>query len=179
MAKNAELPRNAILRGGIAGGGIAGSVMLAFAVIYAGMTGAGFSTPLRLIAAAINDVPALIEAGEAVAAPSTMVILLMGAIIHFTFAAGWGIVFVRLFPRLSGGAALGVGLLYGLAVWALMTWGVLIWVDRPMYDRVRLAGGAFLFEHLLYGGFVALAPGLARRYPGNVPGDPIRALRLN
>ncbi len=105
--------------------------------------------------------------------------MLTGAIIHFTFAAGWGIVFVRLFPRISGGAALGVGLLYGPAVWALMTWGVVIWEDRTMYDRMQLSGGPFLFEHLLYGGLVALAPSFARRYPGKVPGDPIRALRLN
>ena len=65
-----------------------------------------------------------------------------------------------------------------LAVWMLMTWGVLIWADRTMYDRVQLAGGSFFFEHLLYGGFVALAPGFAGRYSGRVPGDPTLTLRL-
>ena len=159
-------------------GFIAGSAMLAFAMIYAGISGAGFWTPLRLIAAGMGGDPALICAGEAWGSSSTVAILLEGVITHFTFAVGWGIVFVWLFPRLFGSAALGVGLLYGLAVWMLMTWGVLIWADRTMYDRVQLAGGSFFFEHLLYGGFVALAPGFAGRYSGRVPGDPTLTLRL-
>lgn len=178
MASEVEASRKAILLGGAQGGVIAGLVMLIFALIHAGITGAGFWTPLRLISASMGDVPTLIASGEADGAMSTAGILLCGVVIHFTFAAGWGIVFVRLFPRLSGSTALGVGLLYGLTVWGLMTWGVLIWLDRTMYDRVQLAGGAFFFEHLLYGAFVALAPSLARRYPDRVPVDPILGLRL-
>jgi len=171
MAEDVELPRKAMLRGGALGGVTAGSAMLASAIIYAGATGTGFWTPVRLIAASMHGDPALIEGGQAWGGGGMVEVVLTAVIIHFTFAAGWGIAFVRLFKRLSGSVVLAVGLLYGLAVWALMTWGVLIWADPTMYDRVQLAGRPFLFEHLLYGGFIALAPGLARRYSRRVPDD--------
>jgi hypothetical protein len=158
---------------------IAGLVMLGFTLAYSGITGAGFWTPLRLISASMGDVPTLIATGEADGAASTATILLSGFVIHLTFAALWGILFVRLFPAVSGVTALGVGLLYGLAVWVLMTWGVLASVNQTMYARVQLEAGAFFFEHLLYGALVPLAPRLARRWPDESPGDSILGLRAS
>lgn len=179
MAREVESSGKAILLGGAQGGLIAGLVMLVFALVHAGITGGGWWTPLRLISASMGDVPTLIASGEADGAMGTVAIFLWGVVIHLTFAAGWGILFVRLFPRLAGSTALGVGLLYGVAVWAVMSWGVLIWVDRTMYDRVQLVSGAFFFEHLLYGAFVALAPSLARRYTKKTPVDSMLGLGLN
>ncbi|HET9179248.1 MAG TPA: hypothetical protein VFQ24_12900 [Terriglobia bacterium] len=179
MAEESNISTRAVLRGGIAGGVIAGLPMLAFAMVHAEITGAGFSSPLRWIAASLGDVCALIMAGEARGSTSTPGVLFTGAIIHLLFSAGWGIVFVRLFPRLRGIAALGVGLLYGVGVWVVMTWGVLTWLDRPMYDRVQLVAGAFFMQHLVYGGCLALAPCLARRWPGKGPVNPSLTLRLN
>src|SRR6516225_106114 len=100
MATNENLPRKAVLRGGIASGLIAGLLMLGFAMLHAEITGAGFLSPLRWLAATLGDVCALIMAGEARGSVSTTGVLATGAIIHLSFAAGWGIVFVKLFPRL-------------------------------------------------------------------------------
>jgi hypothetical protein len=153
--------------------------MLLCALVHAGLTGAGFWTPLRLISAAMGDVPTLIASGNADGAMSAVSIFISGAVIHLTFAAGWGILFVRLFPRLRGGTVVGVGLLYSVVVWAVMNWGVLIWLDRTMYDRVQLESGAFFFEHLVYGGFVAIGPGFARRQPEKATVDSVLGLWPN
>jgi hypothetical protein len=169
MAEFTEMSRKAIIRGGIAGGLIAGAAMLGFAQFYAWFSGAGQQTPLRLISASMTDLPGLIAAGQASGAASTLAVLINGAIIHSVFAAAWGVVFVAAFRELNGPAAFGVGLVFGVAVWAVMTWGVLSWVDMPMYERIRLSPWAFFADHLFYGAFVATGIGFARRWQGKIP----------
>lgn len=170
MIEKIELPRTAIHRGGIVGGVIAGSIMFAFAIVYAGFSHTGFWTPIRLIAASMDGDPALIEQGGASGAGGRVEVLITAIIIQFVFSAGWGIVFVGLFKRLSGIAVLGAGLLFGLAVCAVMRWGVLVWADTTWYERLRLASGPFVIAHLVYGIVVALAAYLARAGGGELCG---------
>lgn len=172
MPEKIELPRRAILRGGIVGGVIAGSVMFAFAIMYAGLSHEGFWTPIRLIAASMDGDPALIEQGGASGAGGRVELLITAIIIQLVFSAGWGIVFAGLFKRLLGIAVMGAGLLFGLTVCALMRWGVLMWADPTWYERLRLGSGPFLIGHLVYGLFVALAPHLARSYSRKSPSQP-------
>lgn len=169
MPQKIELPRRAILHGGIVGGVIAGSVMFAFAIVYAGLSHAGFWTPIRLIAGSMDGDPALIEQGGASGGGGRVELLITAIIIQFVFSAGWGIVFVGLFKRLSGIAVMGAGLLFGLAVCALMRWGVLMWADPTWYERLMLGSGPFVIGHLVYGLFLALAPHLARSYSHKSP----------
>jgi hypothetical protein len=45
---------------------------------------------------------------------------------------------------------------------------------RPaIYEGVHLAGGPFFFEHVPYGGLIALAPGLVPRLSAQVTGNPV------
>lgn len=145
-----------VISGGIIAGIIAGLVMAAFSMMYAAMVGVGFFTPLRLIAAALAGVTALIDGGG---------ILTLGVAIHMMASAVFGIIFAALLPRrTSGGAAFGLGLVYGVVVWAVMTFIGLPAVNPVMGARVALMRGSWFFEHLLFGAVLAITPALVRRF---------------
>ncbi len=161
MTRQTSLKTNSLdTRGIIIGGGIAGIiagvVMAVAAMAFAGMMGLGFLAPLRMIAAALYGVDALIGGAE---------VLIAGLIIHMIVSAGFGIVFAALLsPRASGGAAFGWGLLYSVVVLGIMTAGVLPWSNPTMAVRVPLMAGAWFFEHLVYGAVLAITPGWVRSF---------------
>ncbi len=159
MANRADVSRTTRdARGIIVGGGIAGIiagiVMAMFAMGYAGMMGMGWLTPLRLIAATLYGVDALIGGSG---------VLLIGLIIHMMASAAFGIIFAALLPaRASAGAAFGGGLLWGFFVWVIMTFAVISWLNPTMAARVSLISGAWFFEHLVFGAVLAITPGQVR-----------------
>ena len=132
-----------IISAGIGAGIIGGIVMAAFAMMYAGAMGMGFWTPLRLIAAPTSGVTALIGGGG---------ILLWGMVIHLMMSAIFGVILAAILPRRVGNAAgFGWGILYGIAVWAVMTFLALPVVNSTMQARIALMQGSWFFEHLLFG----------------------------
>ena len=145
-----------VVGGGIVAGIIGGIVMAAFSMVHAAMVGVGFWTPLRLIAATTSGVDALIGGGG---------ILIWGLMIHMMVSAMYGVILAALLPRRAGTAAgFGIGLAYGVAVWAVMTFIGLPLVNSTMQARIALMPGWWFFEHLLFGSVTgALIPVLVGR----------------
>jgi hypothetical protein len=144
--------------GGVRAGLFAGLVMALAGMFVSAATGAGFWTPMRLLAAGVLGVNALIGGFG---------VVLLGLALHFAVAAFWGVIFTALVDRdLAADRALAAGLVYGAAVWAVMTYGALPLLDRTMLPRVRLAPGTWLVMHLVYGVCLWRAPELKWRYGG-------------
>ena len=132
-----------VIGAGIGAGIIGGIVMAAYAMMHGAAVGIGFWTPMRLIAATTNGVDALIGGGGT---------LIWGFMIHIVTAAVWGVIFAALLPRRAGvGAGFGLGLLYGIAVWAVMTFVALALLDPTMQARISLMQGSWFINHLIFG----------------------------
>lgn len=153
------LPRGAgAFDGGIRVGLSAGLVMALAGMFVSAATGAGFWTPMRLLAASLMGVDALIGGFGAI---------LLGLVLHFAVAAFWGVVFTALVDRdLTADRALVAGLVFGVAVWAVMTYAGLPLLDRTMLPRVKLAPATWFVMHLVYGVCLWRAPEFKWRYGG-------------
>lgn len=146
-------PEGRLWGAGATAGVAAGVVMLAAFMVQAGVAGTGFFSPLRLIAATFFGPSALLGGFG---------VVLTGLIIHLAVSAGWGAIFGGfLTPRASAGATLFGGLIFGVVVWATMTLIALPLFNPTLAGRVSIISGWWLFFHLVYGGFLALAPRLA------------------
>lgn len=60
------------------------------------------------------------------------------------------------------------GLLYGIGLWAVMTWVVLRLVDRPLADLVDHMEFGWMSAHVVYG----IVLGLASQLRGVAAGEP-------
>jgi hypothetical protein len=127
---------------GAVAGLIAGVLMAMWSMGYAAYQGLGFFLPLKLIAATFLGVNAIIGG---------FWVLLLGVLIHLSVSAGWGVVFGALARRLGVGASTALGGIYGLAVYLLMTFLVLPWIDPVMRARVEVTMTSFLIAHLVFG----------------------------
>lgn len=149
--------RGALLGGAVAGM-IAGAVMAMMAMFRAWAVGMGFWFPPKQIAAVLFGVDALVgDAG----------VITVGLIIHMMMSAGFGALFgVIGGARVSVGAAFGLGLLYGVLVWAVMTYIGLPLVNEVMRERVAMQPVWWFVYHLIFGGVLLLTPPLARALGG-------------
>ena len=155
-----------ILVGGAISGIIAGIVMAMFSMGYPGMTGMGFLAPLRLIAATLYGVDALIGGSD---------VLMAGLIIHMMVSAVFGIIFAALLPRTAGGGtAFGLGIIYGIIIWGVMGYLVVPIVNPTMSVRIPVMAGAFWFEHVVFGMFLATTPSLVRSLSRRPPSKTTR-----
>lgn len=138
---------------------VAGVVMAAASMLYSTVTGMGMWLPVRTISAVWYGVGALVGGAGVLAA---------GVITHMVVSAAWGAIFGLFVGRKrTSGAAAGIGLLFGAAIWGIMTFLVLTWLNRDMYERVMLHPWWWFGYHLLYGLVLgALTPGLARAFSG-------------
>lgn len=116
-----------------------------------------FWMPMKLIAATFYGVDALIG-GTAV--------ILVGMVTHLAVAAFWGFLFgLFIGGRNSVGGAILYGLIYGVVVWAVMSW-----IAQPIFNpdmQVRTVGaipGWWFIYHLVYGGLLCFTPLLARTF---------------
>lgn len=152
-----------VVGGGAVAGIIAGIVMAMFTMMYAGMMGMGFWMPLRLIAATLFGVDALVGTGG---------VLFVGLVLHMVVSAVFGIIFAAIVgARTSGAAAVGWGLIYGVAIWAVMGFLVVPVANSTMNPRLPMMAGAFFIEHLLFGITLGITPALMRRFAGREPGE--------
>lgn len=144
----------AVVGGGVIAGLISGFFMILVAMIYTAIIDAGFWTPLNLIAATWYG-PEAVQGGAWVG--------ITGAITHLVVASIWGVVFASLTPRIqSAGKAFGWGLLYGIAVWAVMSFIFLPLVNPTMSQATANMSGWWFFFHLVYGGSLGLTPAAER-----------------
>jgi hypothetical protein len=138
---------------------IAGLVMAAVLMAHAALTPLGVWLPVRNISAVWYGVGAYVGGAAVIVA---------GLLTHVVMSMAWGAVLGLFVGRQrTAGAAAGIGLLYGVAVWAIMTFLVLTWTNRDMYDRVMVHPWWWLGAHLVYGLLIGmLVPPLARSFSG-------------
>lgn len=152
------------IQAGIIAGLIGGALMGLVAMVRSAAVGLGFWLPMKLISGLYFGVDTLLgDAG----------VILLGMLTHLVTASVWGVVFAVITKgRLRMASALLAGLLYGAAVWLVMTYFVLPWANEVMFERVSIAMGWFFVYHLVYGATLALSPGMARRLHRRHVGTP-------
>lgn len=145
-------------RAGIISGLIAGAVMALVMMGHSSAAGMGLWTPIKAIAATWMGVNALVGGFGTV---------VLGLATHFTCAAFWGAIFSSLIWRREVvAAAFWEGLVYGVAVWLIMTYIGLPIFDQTMMPRVGLMPGWWFYDHLIYGACLCVTPAVRRSmYP--------------
>jgi hypothetical protein len=153
--------RGVIIGGGIAGI-VAGTVMAMAAMFYAGANGSGFFFPVRTIAATWYGANALLGGAG---------VLIAGLATHLGTSAFGGVVFAALpSGRKSATVALLSGLIWGVVVWAILSIAVMPWLNPTMYSEIVGKEPVWWFLlHLIYGGMLAVTPGLVRRFSAHWP----------
>lgn len=141
------------MTGGIAAGLIAGLVMALTAMIRSAAVGESFWMPMQQIAATFYGVEALVGGTGVVVA---------GVLTHLVVSAIYGMIFGLFVGRKTlVGSAFVSGLVYGVVIWAFMTWVILPLVNEVMLERVELQPWWWFAYHLVYGGLLLLTPPLA------------------
>ena len=156
--------RGVIIGGGIAGI-LAGIVMAMVAMFYAAANGSGFFLPVRSIAATWYGANALLGGAG---------VLIAGLATHLGTSAFGGVVFAALpSSRKSATVALLSGLVWGVVVWAILSIAVMPWLNPTMYAGTVGREPVWWFVlHLIYGGMLAITPGLVCRVSARWRGSP-------
>lgn len=142
--------------GGLVAGLVAGVAMAMVAMIRAGVTGMGFWLPPKQIAATLFGVDALIGGAG---------VIVTGLMIHMMTSAIFGVVFGLIGGgRIFAWAAMALGFLYGVIIWAGMTFIGLPVVNEVMRDRVAMQPVWWFGYHLIFGGMLFLTPLLAKAF---------------
>jgi uncharacterized membrane protein YagU involved in acid resistance len=142
---------------GALAGLIAGIVMAIISMIVAASMGAGATMPLRGIAAALFGVDALVGG---------MGILVVGLMIHLAFSVVAGLVFAGIVGNVRTGVAFAAGIVWGIIIWAVNTFGILPATNPTMSARSAMMPGWWFVFHLIYGGMLFLVPVLHRAPAG-------------
>jgi len=138
--------------GVIVGGGLAGllgGILMAIAAtIYAGVNGSGAWMPMQMVAATFYGPMAFVAGGDVIA---------IGWITHLATASAYGMFFAALTARTrSLVVSFVLGILYGIVLWAFMTYVILQVFDRTMAARVPMMNLWWFFLHWIYGGLLGL-----------------------
>jgi hypothetical protein len=141
---------------GIVAGFVGGILMIACMMTYAGVAGAGATTPLKALGALVYGVEALIVGPNA---------MLVGAAIQLGFFIVIGILFALPMSRdTSTIKALCGGLLVAIVIWFAMYLVVMPLWNPTMAARVTLMPLAYFLAHLLYGVGLAMTPAFIRAF---------------
>lgn len=144
--------RDEIVVPGAVGGVVAGMSAMTLALLASAISGAGLLRPLELVGAALFRDPGDARGGGAVVA---------GLVLHLLTSAALGIIYNALVPRgVSYAQAALFGLLFGAFVFVFVTWLVLPWLDRLLFESVPAVWS--LVYHLIFGAIVPLAVALRR-----------------
>ena len=136
------------LRVGVPGGIVAGAVMALWSMAAMWVTGAGFLTPLNLIAHTFYRAAPL---NATFSAPA----LVIGLAVHMTVASVFGVGIAALAQRLPGRRTLVIagGILFVAVVWPFMQWGVWYKIDEVAAEG--FTEWIFAIAHLIFGVFAA------------------------
>ncbi len=130
---------------------IASIVMGMVEMLYEAIGGAGFWSPVVFIAATVlrdlQSVP--------VPVPFMTIPVVLGLMGHMMNSVVLGLVFSAIFSRLSmsRGALVGVGVVYALAVFAVM-WYLVVPAIDPV--TLKLNGTVFAIAHMMWGAVLGL-----------------------
>jgi hypothetical protein len=126
---------------GAVGGIVAAAVMLLVATVVSATKGASGLEPVRLIGATFMG-------EEAMSRPVLSSVL--GLVTHVIVGASFGVLFGYATQRIrSGPLLLTAGLAYAAAIFLVMTYAVLPWVNPLM--AARMEPGWFFLYHLTFG----------------------------
>jgi len=139
------------LRIGVPGGIAAGAIMALWSMAAMWVTGAGFLTPVNLIAHTFYRSAPL---NATFSAPA----LVIGLAVHMTVASVFGTAIAALAQRLPGRRTLVIagGILFVAVVWPFMQWGVWYKIDEVAAEG--FTEWIFAIAHLIFG---VAAAGLA------------------
>jgi hypothetical protein len=138
--------------GVLIGGGIAGvlaAILMGLAgSAYIAAIGGGWSTAMQAIAGTYYKSLAFLG-GPGVTT--------VGVLTHLATGGAFGVLLAALTIKMKSNWGLfGLGILYGICVWAFMTFVILPVFDWVMYPRVEMMATMWFFLHWTYGGFAGL-----------------------
>ena len=147
--------------GGVVAGLIGGIPMGIAASFKASTVGFSMGLPMEQVAALFYGVDALLGGAS---------VLTVGVSIHLVTSMVYGGIFGIIFVRVrSAAVALIVGLIYGIAIWAFMTYFVLHQINTTMGVRVALIPFWWFIYHLIYGAMLGFTPLLANAFGAAEP----------
>ena len=149
-------PAGARIVAGIAAGALGGILMIGCMMIYASVTDAGATMPLKALGALVYGVEAL------VAGPTAMAV---GVVIQIGLTIVIGILFAMLMSReTSTIAALFAGVAVGIALWAAMDLFVMPRANPTMAARIALMPLGYFAAHVAFGLGLAMTPTFMRTF---------------
>lgn len=138
-----------VLLWGAIGGVIAGAVMAMWQMGVEAVAGEGlFAPPVYIAAALFRDAQGI--TGSAGLGPTDVVQIMAGMMGHMMNSALFGLLFATIASRLtrSRGGLVGLGMLWGAMVYAVMALGVIPAIDPVMK---QLNQPTFFAGHLMFG----------------------------
>ena len=141
---NDKFSTKTLIIGGMLAGFISGIIMGATAMIRAGVTGAGFWLPPKLIAAFVLGIDALTSGTGGI---------ILGLGIHFITSLFFGFLFAIFIQPVTTYIPVFVsGVMYSIAIWAIMTFVGLPLVNELTIERAfGLNPNWWFFYHVIYG----------------------------
>jgi hypothetical protein len=143
-----------IIGAGVVAGIIGGMLMAMIMMMATAAGGMGLLAPLRLIAATFYGKDAMTGGGP----------LIVGLMAHVMSSMVFGVIFTGIAGRrLAALPALMGGVAFGVAIWAVMTFGGLPLLNPMMRGRVAMMPAVWFVAHVAFGMGVGSAPALRRR----------------
>ena len=159
MRANESAYRNlagARIAAGIAAGILGGILMIGCMMIYASVTDAGATMPLKALGALVYGVEAL------VAGPTAMAV---GVAMQIGLSIVIGILFAMLMSReTSTVGALFAGVVVGIALWAAMDLFVMPQANPTMAARIALMPLGYFAAHVAFALGLAMTPTFMRTF---------------
>jgi hypothetical protein len=153
------------LEGGVIAGLLGGCFVAFWSMASAAYAGYGAHFAFNLVGATFEGPEALV--GGAGAA-------FWGLSVHLTVSIIFGILYAFMVrPEVQNMTSLFGGVVYGMAILALMTYVVLPWANPVLHQRVWMMPTSWFFTHALFGLGVASVPMLERHLGEQSP--PARA----
>lgn len=149
-----------LLVSGVLAGSLGGALMGLWLMIWFAADGAGFWTPMQLVAATFYGVEALVAGAGSV---------LVGVLLHMAVAVALGLLFALVLHRAAPLAtAFVAAIAYALAVLVVGTFVVLPLVDDVMLERIALVPWAWVTAHGWYAVGLTFTPLVRRRIERDV-----------
>jgi hypothetical protein len=136
--------------GGIAAGVVGGVVLSAYMLVTNLVSGRDPWVALKIAALPFFDLERVVRPGFEV------VPVLLGVATHFAVSVAWGLLFALIFYGLRKPMTVAAGAIWGIVVWAVMSYVALPVVGATEIVRSTPVAIALL-EHMLFGVAVALA----------------------
>lgn len=154
------------LEGGVMAGLIGGCFVALWSMASAASAGYGFMFPFNLLGATLEGPQALIGGTG---------VVLWGLSVHLAVSVILGILYAFMVrPEVQNITSLFGGIVYGMAILAVMSYAVLPWANPVLHQRIWMMPTSWFFTHALFGLGVASVPMLERRLgkPAPPAGEP-------